>query len=194
MARRVTYPLGGPMAGAPGRYPTTPPVVLGGPMAGARGRYPTKPKPPYTQTSPGVPGGPVGPDPQVQPDVNWQEVMRQAILTDPLYTQALSDAETQGIADKAQRDAAIQRYYIMYGGHPDLTALGFDVSGVIDPTTQALADAATKSGISTTARLGAQNDTAIASIRNALAARGLGHSGEMGTQLQHQQLAFTQAD
>lgn len=116
------------------------------------------------------------------------------IANDPNLLQLQKDLGAAGTADLAGRNAAINRALVGFGQVPDLnaasSALGLDVSGLIDPTTAGLAS---QNQFSTEANLGRANSQAIRTIQQQLAARGGLQSGELGYQLKQQQTAYGQA-
>ena len=121
------------------------------------------------------------------------------IANDPGLLGAQAALGAANSADLANRDALIKRAYATAGMPIDLSgvaaALGLstaDVSGILDPTTQALAQQNTASGLSTEARLNQAHQFAVRQIKNALNARGLLGSGEAGYQLGKEQTNFAQ--
>ena len=129
--------------------------------------------------------------------------LRSLILNDPLFKQAQGDLSAQGVSDASQRAAAIRRLLIDYGLVPDFAkaganlglsgaALGFANSDV-DALTRELAAKNTAAGLSTKAKLDAANQNNITAIRNALAARGMYQSGELGYGLGENEKQYQQA-
>jgi hypothetical protein len=95
-----------------------------------------------------------------------------------------ADLAAQVIASAGQRTAATRRGVIQFGISPQFS--GSDLA-LIPPTygqdvDQATLDAARGNTFSTTARLSKAHADALQSIKGALAARGLLHSGELGYQ------------
>lgn len=120
---------------------------------------------------------------------NYQDLITQ----DPLFGQQKVDLAAESASDAAQRAAAIQRTLIEWGLVPDFDAsatsmglspqsLGF-LHSDISPGTKELADKNTAEGLSIYARLQQAHKDKIRAIKNALAARGMAASGEMGSQL-----------
>lgn len=95
-------------------------------------------------------------------------------------------------ADAASRDAALRRYVISYGQVPDFDSLGISDSArgflgkALDPKTRSLAEKNTAEGTSVFARTKRANDVANRRIPANLAARGMLHSGQTGSDLQDQ--------
>lgn len=115
------------------------------------------------------------------------------IGSDALLGQQKTDLAAESAADAANRAANIQRTLIQWGIVPDFAAsaakLGLDPRSLgflqsdVTPGTRDLADKNTAEGLSIYARLQRQHKDAIRTIKNALAARGMAASGEMGAQL-----------
>lgn len=112
------------------------------------------------------------------------------ITQDPFYRQQNLDLDAGGIADAAQRAANIRATLVNWGIIPDLSksaselglsdkVLGYLKSDV-DPMTQELARKNNEQGLSVSAQLDKNNTDNIRNIRNALAARGMYQSGELG--------------
>lgn len=102
------------------------------------------------------------------------------------------------MANLANRNAAFQRDVVQYGQLPDLAkaaaALGLspnDLQSVLGPNVGKLAQENTSAGTSMLARLNADNAKAIQGINNALNARGIYNSGELGYQQGQQNQAYT---
>lgn len=116
----------------------------------------------------------------------------QNIENDPLYQQSMSALNAQGIADAAQRKGATDQALIQFGEIPNLSdALnGFGLSQNspayqmlsqdIDAATTKAAAGLTSSGLSTVAQLTKGHNTALDSLMNTLAARGIVRSGSTG--------------
>ena len=122
------------------------------------------------------------------------------IKGDPGLLAAQSALGVSGVASLAQRNAAIQQAYINFGQPQDLTALAAklgmsaaDIQQALGPGANQLAQENTAAGLSTEARLGQANTTAIRNIKNQLNARGMLNSGETGYQLDQQDLSYRQA-
>lgn len=127
-----------------------------------------------------------------------------AILrNDPIFSQQRADLSAQGISDAAQRAAATQRALVQFGVVPDFEEAGGNL-GLSDqqlsflrqdvtPEVRELARESTEEGLSVTGRIREQNERNIRQIRNALAARGMLRSGELGFQLGEAQQAFKRA-
>lgn len=125
---------------------------------------------------------------------DWKALMN----SDPGLLQAEADLGASGISNAADRNAAFQRNIIDYGQLPDLNsaalALGLsqsDLQGILGDKTGQLAQENTQAGTSILARLNADNQKTIQSIKNTLAARGLYRSGETGYQLGQQNQNYT---
>lgn len=128
---------------------------------------------------------------------------RALIENDPFYRQAKADMSAQGVEDAASRAQAIKRTLIDWGMIPDFkqaadklglsqTALGF-INSDLDPRAQELAAQNEKEGLSMHSRLEKSNTDNIAAIRNALAARGMYQSGELGHGLTENAQQYKQA-
>lgn len=149
-----------------------------------------------------VPPAPVGQPTRPEPTrftPDFQSILRD----DPIFSQFRADLSAQGISDAAQRAAATQRALVQFGVVPDFEQAGGQL-GLSDqqlsflrqdvtPQTRALAEESTEEGLSVQARINEQNERNVRQIRNALAARGLLRSGELGHQLGEAQQAFTRA-
>jgi hypothetical protein len=115
------------------------------------------------------------------------------LASDPGLIQMNADLAAQGIASAGQRTAATQRAVTQFGLAPqDFSA---NELSLISPTygqdiTPDVLSAARGNTFSTQARLTKAHTDAIQSIRGALAARGLLHSGELGYQLGNEQRGF----
>lgn len=125
------------------------------------------------------------------------------INSDPFYLQAKADMSAQGVADAASRAAAIKRTLIDWGVIPDVkaaadklglssTALGYFNTDV-DERTRQLAAENEAQGLSMHSRLGKANTDNVRAIRNALAARGMYQSGELGYGLTENAQQYKQA-
>lgn len=100
------------------------------------------------------------------------------LANDPFLSQTLRGNQAQGVQNLAQLNAQRQRALIGFGKVPAVSdaAVG-DLSGAIDPTTQALANQNTQAGTSTVAQLlRAYQQKQEADTAN-LAARGILRSG-----------------
>lgn len=128
---------------------------------------------------------------------------RAMIESDPYYLQAKADMSAQGISDASQRAAALKRALADWGVIPDFaaagdkmglssTALGF-LGTDIDDRTRRLAAENEAQGLSMHSRLGKANTDNISAIRNALAARGMYESGELGYGLTENAQSYKQA-
>jgi hypothetical protein len=125
----------------------------------------------------------------------------QALIdADPSYAKYVTDAQAQDAADRAQRNASMQRAMEDYGLMPDLSGsasqLGLtntDLSQIQTPEAQTLANANTTSGMSTTAQLNLARSNALKNIVNALAGRGMMRSGDTGYNTGQEEQAATLA-
>lgn len=115
------------------------------------------------------------------------------INSDALLGQQKTDLAADSVSDASSRASAIQRALVQWGLIPDFfnsanklglnsDTLGYLKSDVTDRTRQ-LAEANTKEGLSLSARINKAHTDQIRAIKNALAARGMAGSGEMGYQL-----------
>lgn len=128
------------------------------------------------------------------------------IMQDPAFAALQQQLSAQGTTDAAQRQAATEQALIQFGMVPDFaqaaTQLGLSPESLamlqhdIDPHAAALARANTAAGLSTEAGLQQQQEQAIMSLRNALAAHGALSSGDDAyrTNLQDQSFARAQSD
>jgi hypothetical protein len=125
------------------------------------------------------------------------------IQQDPAFSVLKQQLSAQGTQDAAQRQQAINQALIQYGGVPNFGSvagqLGLSPSalqqlmGDIDPHTAGLAQQNTAAGLSTQAQLQHQQEIAIRSLRNNLAARGGLSSGEDAYQTNEQDLSYSKA-
>jgi hypothetical protein len=125
------------------------------------------------------------------------------IANDPAF-QALSNrVSATDQSNAAQRAAQTAQSLIQFGDVPDFTSLasslGLSPEAVamlqhdIDPNAAALAHANTAAGLSTEGRLQQQQNQAITSLRNALAAHGALGSGDNAYRTGLQDQAYTKA-
>jgi len=126
----------------------------------------------------------------------WQAL----INADPGLNLITGQLSSGDVSNLGQRNAEIQQALVSFGGPVDLnqiaSKLGLsanDLQGLDSATIQQLAQQADQSGVSTSARLNQANATAVAGIKNALAARGLLHSSELNNELNTQNQNFTNA-
>ena len=119
-------------------------------------------------------------------------------LISSFLNQTRADLQADSVADAAGRDASLRRLIISYGDAPDLDKLGISkdaagfLKGVLDEKTKGLARQNTEEGTSIKARLDRENMLAQRRIPAALAARGVLRSGQTGSDLGDQQLAYKQ--
>lgn len=106
--------------------------------------------------------------------------------------------QAQDVSNLASRNAGFKRAAIQFGELPDVgqiaSALGLsqaDLANVFGSDTAPLAEGNTKAGTSTVARLNETHQDAVRQITNALASRGLLHSGETGFQQGREDLNYT---
>jgi len=148
-------------------------------------------------------GGTIGVNagnPNLPHSVNYTPDYQSLLQNDPGFMALKQNLSAQGTQDSATRNAAINQALIQYGALPDFdkAAAQFgisaaDLQGMIDPNTASLADANTKAGLSTTARLQQQEDQAMLGLRNNLAAHGALSSGDDAYRTNLQNQSYTQA-
>lgn len=157
------YTLGYPQPG----YPPVPAItpVFTGPTAAA---------PP---SGPSVAPAAVAVDPI--PPSQWAS----QIARDPLYVLAQQQVKAQKDASQAALRASQQQAVIRFGEVPAGLPTDERLGKALDATTAKLAKENTQAHLSTVARLQDQYDQGYRQGVNALAARGLLHSGETGYQL-----------
>lgn len=118
------------------------------------------------------------------------------LANDPVYQQLLGSLASARASDSATRAAQINSALVQYGSVPDLTSagqtLGFDVSGLVDPTTAQLAQENTDAGTSTVAGETRNYNNSVQQLKQALAARGMLSSGATGVGLGQQQQTYNQ--
>jgi hypothetical protein len=157
------YALGYPQPG----YPPVPAItpIFTGPTASA---------PP---SGPSVAPAAVAADPI--PPSQWAS----QIAKDPLYVLAQQQIKAQKDASQAALRASQQQAVIRFGEVPAGLPTDERLGKALDATTAQLAKENTKAHLSTVSRLQDQYDQGYRQGVNALAARGLLHSGETGYQL-----------
>lgn len=115
-------------------------------------------------------------------------------LLDSLLNPIKSDLAAQGQVDLAGRNAGINRALVQFGQLPDFgqaqQALGLNIGDIVSPDTAQLA---ASNPYSATKQLAQQHTDAVQKIRQALAARGMLQSGELGYQLNREQQQYGQA-
>ena len=117
---------------------------------------------------------------------------QKALEADPLYKQSLADITAASVADRAGLKGARQQAIIRFG-YDDLGGLG-DLGGDIDETTLNLARQNTQAGTSVGSRITKAHADAMRMMKNALAARGMLRSGELGHQVGELDLSRRQGD
>ena len=161
-----------------------------------------KKKKPAQPTNPFAPAAPVAGFGGALPGAPVQRVQRSnpyAGLLDSYMAQTRADNAAQSVADKAARDAAIQRFLVSYGEVPDFASLGVSdaaksVLGGLGGNIRDLAAKNTAEGTSVKARLDQKNAIAQRQIPASLAGRGLLRSGQTGYDLGQQQMQNKQAN
>ncbi|MFA5052983.1 MAG: hypothetical protein WC565_02925 [Parcubacteria group bacterium] len=124
----------------------------------------------------------------------------QALIdADPIYQQAIANAQAQAIADKTSRDTAMRRSLIDFGQTLDPAAIAAqlgitaaDAAEIMNAQTNQLAQANTAAGTSMAAQLQKAYRDAQRGLVNALASRGMLRSGDTGYGLQKEGLADVQ--
>jgi hypothetical protein len=121
------------------------------------------------------------------------------IRNDPVFQQLQQQLGASGIANSAQARAQSQRAIVQFGGAPTLDSSQSALAGPSygsynDAQTQGLAHQNTAAGLSTQARLTQAHNDQVRIIKDALAARGLLHSGETGYELNRENQAYSQAN
>jgi hypothetical protein len=116
-----------------------------------------------------------------------------------VFQQLQQQLASQGIANQEQANSQARSALIEFGGVPTLSGsqlslVGPNYNGYSNPEVRQLADQNTAAGTSTQARLTQAHDDAVRQLKNALAARGLLHSGETGFELNRENQAYTQAN
>lgn len=157
-----------------------------------------------SMSSPGIAGKPSSGSapsaPAGTPPVDYKSL----IENDPFYQQAKADYTATGISNAAQRGQAIKKVFIDWGVLPDFTKTAAELgisqdaydwlkADLADPNTAQYAATNEAQGLSRHARLDKANTQNIDSIRNALAARGMYQSGELGYGLTENAQQYKQA-
>lgn len=153
-----------------------------------------------TQSAVTVPSAPAAQPSRPEP-TRFTPDFESILANDPIFTQFQADLSAQGISDAAQRAAATQRALVQFGAVPNFAGGNLGLSDQqlsflqqdVTPRVRELAETSTEEGLSIQARINEQNERNVRQIRNALAARGLLRSGELGHQLGEAQQAFTRA-
>lgn len=153
--------------------------------------HPSPYAPPLQPTHAGLGGQPTTPPvetPSADTGGSWNIPDYGALLAQFM---APLDAQynAQNVSNLASRNAGFKRAAIQFGELPDVNqiaqALGLsqsDLGNVFGSDTAQLAQGNTQAGTSTVARLAQTHQDAVRGITNALASRGLLHSGETGYQ------------
>ena len=135
--------------------------------------------------------------------LNYTPDYMSLIMSDPAYAALAEQISGRDVSNSAQRQAATEQALIQFGAVPDFsslaTSLGLSPQAIqmlqhdIDPNAAALAQANTRSGLSTEAQLQQGQQHAIMGLRNNLAARGALSSGDDAYRTNIQNQAYTQA-
>lgn len=112
-------------------------------------------------------------------------------LVDRMLAGLRREAAAATAARRADMGASAQRAIIQFGEVPE--GIDKQVSDLLSSDTRGLAQKNTSANLSTVARLNEAHNDAIAGIKNALAARGILSSGELGNQNEREQTAYVRS-